>query len=86
MVTQIPSGKTRDVKYYAWTVYEDVSVTKNDFVTCNEYLTTTNLLQVLLVNNASGAAVATSTTNNIVEVTAEVTNVECTLFVFGRRT
>lgn len=87
MVSYTPSGRIKDIKYYAWAVYENQYPTNlADTFTCSEFVTAENLAQALLVNNSTGAEIATTIALNVVTVSGASANTECTLFVFGRRT
>jgi len=86
LVSYTPSAKIKDIKYYAWAVYEDLyPINLADTITCSEFVDDVDLAQALLVNNATGAEILTTVLLNVVTVGAS-TNTECTLFVFGRRT
>jgi hypothetical protein len=85
MVNLNPSGRIKDIKYYASQVFEDQVVDQNDTITCSEFLSTVNLAQALLVDNSNGSEIATTILNNVVTVSGAATDAECTLFVFGRR-
>ncbi len=86
MVSYTPSGKIKDIKYYAWAVYENLyPINLADTITCPEFVTGSDLSQSLLVNNSSGAEIATTIALNVVTVSGASTDTECTLFVFGRR-
>jgi len=74
----------RDVKYYAWAVYDSLyPVNTNDTFTCKEFIDESNLLQTLLIDDSDGSTVTTSTALNVVTVTDTVSNIHCTLFVYG---
>ena len=86
MVSYTPSGKIKDIKYYAWAVYEDLyPINLADTITCPEFVTGYDLAQAMLVNNSTGAEIATTILLNVVTVSGASANTECILFVFGRR-
>ena len=89
MVSYTPSAsKLEDIKYFGYAVYrypELDLLDQNDTVTCSEFTDDVDLSQSLLVNNASGAEVTTTIALNVVTVTGAATDLNCTLFVFGRR-
>jgi hypothetical protein len=86
LVSYTPSGRIKDIKYYAWAVYEDLyPINAADTFTCGEFVDDVDLAQALLVNNQSGAEIATTILLNVVTVSGASVNTECTLFVFGRR-
>ena len=87
MVSYTVSGKIKDIKYFAHEVIENLYPTNlADTLTCSNFITTENLAQALLVNNSTGAEIATTIAMNVVTVSGASANTECTLFVFGRRT
>jgi len=74
----------RDVKYYAWAVYDSLyPVNTNDTFVCKAFVDESNLLQTLLIDDSDGSTVTTSTALNVVTVTDTVSNIHCTLFVYG---
>lgn len=84
MVRYTPASKMRDVKYYAWAVYDSLyPVNTNDTFVCKEFVDESNLLQTLLIDDSDGSTVTTSTALNVVTVTDTVSNIHCTLFVYG---
>ena len=87
MVSLTPTLKTqKEVKFYTWAVYENLVVDKNDTIPCAEFTDDVNLSQAILVNNSSGAKIATDTILlNVITVTGDATDADCTLFVYGRR-
>lgn len=87
MTSFSPSAtKIRDVRYFGWCVYEDLyPLSTGDTVTCRDFVSSVNLTQALLVNNADGTEVSVSVALNVVTVSGSVDSAECTLFVFGRR-
>jgi hypothetical protein len=88
VVTYYPSAsKIKDVKVYGWAVYEDLyPINLNDTIECADFTDTVALSQAFLVNSETGDEIACTAALNVVTVTGAVVNVECTLFVFGRRT
>ena len=88
MVAHTPSAsKVQDVKVYGWAVYENLyPVDLNDTIVCSEFVDTVALSQAFLVNSATGAEIVCTVALNVVTVTGAAVDVECTLFVFGRRT
>jgi hypothetical protein len=87
LVSYSPSGKIKDIKYYAWQVFENLGpINLADTITCSEFTDDANLSHSLLINNSTGAEIATTILLNVVTVSGASTNTECTLFVFGRRT
>ena len=88
MVSYTPSAsKINDVTHYGWAIYENLYPTdQNDTFTCPEFIDDVNLDQSLLINNASGAEVTTTIALNVVTVSGVASDLNCTLFVFGRRT
>jgi hypothetical protein len=87
MVSHNPSAsKIQDVKVYGWAVYEDLyPIDQNDTIVCSDFVTTVALTQAFLVNSATGAEITCTAALNVVTVTGVAVDVECTLFVFGRR-
>jgi hypothetical protein len=87
MVSFNPSAtKIVDVKVYGWAVYENLyPVDQNDTITCSDFVTTVALDQAFLVNSATGVEITCTAALNVVTVTGAAVDVECTLFVFGRR-
>ena len=86
MVSYTPSGQIKDIKYYAWQVFENLApINLADTITCNEFTDDINLSHALLVNNSTAAEIATTILLNVVTVSGASANTECTLFVFGRR-
>jgi hypothetical protein len=57
-----------------------------DTITCTEFTDDEDLKHSLLVNNSTGAEIATTILLNVVTVSGASTDTECTLFIFGRRT
>lgn len=86
MTSYTPSANKREnVKYYAHAVYEDLyPVNQNDTFALGEFISSVNLSQALLINDADGTEVATSIALNVVTVTAVVSSIKCTLFAYGR--
>jgi len=76
--------KQKNIKYYIWAVYENVVVDMNDTITCNEFTDDVALSESLLVNNSTGAVIATTEALNVVTVSGAATDADCTLFVYGR--
>ena len=88
MVSFSPSAsKLKDIKYFGWAIYDDLyPLSTNDTVVCPEFIDDIALKQALLINDADGALITSSITLNVVTVTqAAVSNVHCTLFVYGQR-
>jgi hypothetical protein len=76
--------KIGDIKVYAYGVY-NVQVSLNDTVPLSDFSDSENLTRAVLNKKTDGSAVACDISNNIVEVTDSVTNVDCVLYVFGVR-
>lgn len=86
MVSYTPSGKIKDVRFYAWEVIENLGpINLGDTITCPNFSDDVDLSHSLLVNNSSGAEIATTILLNVITVSGASTDTECTLFVFGRR-
>jgi hypothetical protein len=87
MVNLTPSaGRIRHIEYFGCAVYEHLIVDMNDILTLDDFLSTINLSQALLINNADGSAIATTISLNTVIVTGAATDADCTLFAYGRQT
>lgn len=86
MTNLSPSLKLKDIKYYAAGVDEAIEVSQNDTITCGDFVDTENLKKAVLMKNSDGSEVTATVANNVITVTGAVTDQECTLFVFGRRT
>ena len=86
MVNLTPSAsRVNDIKYFGWAVYEDVELSQAFTITLGEFIDDVNLDQIFIVNNIDAAEVAGTIANNVITITSVVTDVECTIFVFGRR-
>jgi len=87
LVRYSPSAKkTKYVKRLGWAVYDDLyPVNTNDTIVCKDFTDDSNMLQTLLVDDSDGSTVTTSTALNVVTVTETVSNIHCTLFVYGVR-
>jgi hypothetical protein len=82
----LSASKSHNIKYRGWSVYEDLLANLGYTFTCSDFTSTATLDQAYLINNSSGAEVTVSVSNNVVSVTDAVTNVYCTLIVFGVKT
>ena len=77
--------KIGDVKYYGWAVYE-VTVSNGDTITVDDFSTSENLKMAVINRQDTGAEVTcTYAANNVVTVTGAGSNLECYLYVFGKR-
>ena len=87
MVNLTPSAtKSKHIEYFDFAVYENVIVDKSDTLTLSEFLLSAGALtQALLVDNSDGSEIATTITMNVVTVTGDATDKDCTLFAYGRR-
>jgi hypothetical protein len=86
LVSYTPSGKIKDIRYYAWQVFENLGpINLADTITCNSFTDDEDLKHSLLINNSTGAEIATTKLLNVVTVSGASTDTECTLFVYGRR-
>ena len=84
MVSESISGtRIKDIKYYGWAVYEDLTVTSGDVKTLDDFVDTENLKNATLIQNSDGVEIAVTVLDNTVTVGGAVTDQECTLFAFG---
>lgn len=84
VAVQAVNRHIHDVKYFGYAVYT-VTVSTNDTFTASDF--TGTLKKAVLIMNNTGAEATVSIAGNVVTVTQTgLTNMECTLFVFGVRT
>lgn len=76
--------KLSDVKYYAAGLYE-VTASNGDTVTLGDFVNTEDLKKVVVIKNTDGTEGTGDIVNNVVTLGSIGTNMECTLFAFGRR-
>jgi hypothetical protein len=78
--------KIADIKYYAAALYDEVTVSTGDTITPSDFNSTENLKTAVIRRNSDGSEITCTILLNVITVTtAALTNVECTVFVFGRR-
>jgi hypothetical protein len=79
------STRTTDIKYYASAEYT-ATMSTNDTITANEFVSTENLKKAVIMRHSSGTELTNTVLNNVVTLTeAGITSQEVTVWVFGVR-
>ena len=78
--------KIVDIKYYAAALYDEVIVSTGNTITPSDFSNEENLKTAVIRRNSDGSEITCTVLLNVITVTTlTLTDVECTLFVFGRR-